>query len=297
MGAAFYVGMRVALEDDFGSENFLKTVQRESVTHCALLPSMWNDLLSNYPHGNYELDSLEVVLMGSEPLLPSLLKRIKERLPNTGLYSYYGQTETPYTCLGRLDDGSQGLDVAGRPRIMCAVRIVDPTGNRVVEQAGEITIRGPHILTEYYGQPEKTAETSVDGWFCTGDLGIQDASGYVRVLGRREDAIQRGDRFVRPVEVEDVALSIDGVGEAGAVGVQVGSEHQKILLAVSPAAGKSLDEAQLQRQLSERLPEHAQIDKLVIVDELPHGNDASGGKGKLLRRVIRELYGNSLSES
>lgn len=295
LGAAFCAGIRVALEDDFGPGNFLDAVQREGISHCALIPSHWTDLLSNYPHQNYNLDSLKVVLLGAEPLLSSLLDKIKTRVPQTGLYSFYGQTEAPYTCLGRLDDGSQSLESSGRARTGCAVRVVDAHGNRLIDEVGELLHNGPQRMAEYYGQEEKTTEViAEDGWFRSGDLGVMDEAGFIRVLGRREDAIQQSNRFVRPVEIEDVALGIEGVGEAGAVGFPAGGEQQKILLAVSPVSGGSLNEEELRQQLKSKLPENIVIDKLVVAEELPHGSDGSGGKGKLRRGEIRELYGDGL---
>lgn len=295
LGAAFCAGIRVALEDDFGPGNFLDAVQREGISHCALIPSHWTDLLSNYPHQNYKLDTLKVVLLGAEPLLPSLLDKIKARVPQTGLYSFYGQTEAPYTCLGRLDDGSQSLESSGRARSGCAIRVVDPELNRLIGEVGELLHNGPQRMAEYYAQPEKTAEViGENGWFHSGDLGVMDEAGFIRVLGRREDAIQQGNRFVRPVDIEDTVLAIEGVGEAGAVGVPAGGKQQKILLAVSPVSGVCLSEAELKQQLDSRLAENIVIDKLVVAEELPHGSDGSGGKGKLRRGDIRSLYGRGM---
>jgi fatty-acyl-CoA synthase len=287
LGAALYAGMKVALEDDFGPRPFLEAVQRERISHVAMIPSQWADLLANHPHEDYDLDSLKVILLGAEPLGAALLAKMRKRLPQAGIYAFYGQTEAPYTCIGRLSEAPEGI---GRPRAGCAVRILDPHGLPVVGEAGDIAIAGPHRMAEYFGQAERNAEALKDGWFMPGDLGRLDEAGRLHVLGRREDAIAKGGRYIRPLEIEDVAMTIQGVAEAGVVGAPAGASEQKIILAVAPDVGGDLSETDIRTALSARLPASHHPDLIVVAPELPHGNDASGGRGKLQRRVIRDLY-------
>ncbi|HLG87969.1 MAG TPA: fatty acid--CoA ligase family protein, partial [Alphaproteobacteria bacterium] len=287
LGAANYVGMKVALEDDFGPRPFLAAVERERISHVTMLPSQWADLLANHPHEDYDLSSLKVILLGAEPIGSALLAKIRKRLPQVGLYAFYGQTEAPYTCIGKIGAEARGI---GRPRAGCAVKILDPRGNRVVGEVGDLAISGPHRMAEYWGQPEKNAEALRDGWFFSGDLGMVDAEGRVHVLGRKEDAISKGGRYIRPLEIEDQVMTIPGVGEAGAVGAPADAIEQKIILAVAPESGRRLTEGQVRAALDEKLPATHRPDLIVVAEELPHTNDASGGRGKLLRRGIRDRY-------
>ena len=295
VGPALLAGMRLVLENDWGPANFLKVVPRERVSHVSQIPSFYASLLSSDDHVGVDLSSLKVICLGGEPVLPSLLEKIKQRLPQAGVYSYYGQTEAPYTCFGRLDDGTQDLRSSGRARTTAAVRITDPAGNRVIGQAGEINLTGPQVMKGYDKQPDKTAEVLRDGWYVGGDLGIMDAGGFLTVLGRREDAIVSGGQWVQPAQLEEVACSLDGVAEAGAVGVPEGAAEQKILLAVVPRAGAELTEAGLAGALAAKLPAHQRPSAIVIATTLPHTQDASGGPGKLLRREIRTMYGHLLA--
>jgi fatty-acyl-CoA synthase len=293
LGAANFVGMKVALEDDFGPRPFLEAVQRERISHVTMLPSQWADLLANHPHENYDLGSLKVILLGAEPIGSALLAKIRKRLPQVGLYAFYGQTEAPYTCIGQLSDEPRGI---GRPRTGCAVKILDPRGNRIVGEVGDLAIAGPHRMAEYWSQPDKNAEALKEGWYFSGDLGMLDADGRVHVLGRKEDAISKGGRYIRPLEIEDLAMTIPGVGEAGAVGAPADAIEQKIILAVAPEAGQSLTESRIRAALDAKLPATHRPDLIVIADALPHTNDASGGRGKLLRRGIRDTYQSLLVE-
>ncbi|GAA5054561.1 fatty-acyl-CoA synthase/long-chain acyl-CoA synthetase [Thermocatellispora tengchongensis] len=295
VGPALYAGMRLVLEQDWGPANFLRVVPRERVTHVSQIPSFYAALLGSDDHVGVDLSSLRVIMLGGEPLPGALLARMKERLPDAGVYCYYGQTEAPYTCFGRVDDGSTPLGSSGVARTSCAVRITDPAGRRVVGRAGEINLAGPHRMAGYDGLPERTAEVLRDGWYVGGDLGMLDEHGNLTVLGRREDAILKSGAWSQPAAVEEAAMALDGVAEAGAVGVPAHEEgreaaEQRILLAVTPRAGQSLDPEKIAAALAETLPPHQRPDHVVVAAELPHTQDASGGPGKLLRRAIRDAY-------
>ncbi|MEU4511947.1 class I adenylate-forming enzyme family protein [Nonomuraea wenchangensis] len=294
VGPALYAGMRLVLEQDWGPANFLRVVPRERVTHVSQIPSFYAALLGSPEHEDVDLSSIRVIMLGGEPLTAPMLDRIKARLPEAGVYSYYGQTEAPYTCMGRVDDGSTPLGSSGRARTGNAVRVTDPKGRRVVDEVGEINLAGPHRMAGYDGLPERTAEVLRGEWYVGGDLGSVSADGVLRVLGRREDAIAKGGVWTQPAAVEEAVAALDGVAEAGAVGVPEGAAEQRILLAVVPRAGHSLDASKLALALADALPEHRRPDHIVVAEELPHSQDASGGPGKLLRKAIRDQYGHLL---
>ncbi|GAA2210222.1 long-chain fatty acid--CoA ligase [Nonomuraea monospora] len=288
-GPALYAGMRLVLEQDWGPANFLRVVPRERVTHLSQIPSFYSALLASSDHEGVDLSSIQVIMLGGEPLTATMLDRIKARLPQAGVYSYYGQTEAPYTCMGRVDDGSTPLGSSGRARTGNAVRITDPQGAPVTDAVGEINLAGPHRMTGYDGLPDRTAEVLRGEWYVGGDLGAISPDGVLRVLGRREDSILKSGIWTQPSVIEEAASALDGVAEAGAVGVPEGAAEQQVLLAVVPRAGQSLDAAKLALALADLLPAHQRPDHIVVVGELPHSEDASGGPGKLLRRKIREL--------
>ncbi|MFI7056093.1 AMP-binding protein [Streptosporangium canum] len=302
VGPALYAGMRLVLEQDWGPANFLRVVPRERVTHVSQIPSFYAALLGSDDHEGVDLSSLRVIMLGGEALPATLLGRMRERLPGAGVYCYYGQTEAPYTCFGRVDDGSTPLGSSGRARTGNAVRITGPSGDRVVGEVGEINLAGPHRMSGYDRLPAKTAEVLRGEWYVGGDLGVLAEDGNLTVLGRREDAILKGGVWSQPSVVEEAAVALDDVAEAGAVGVPAhvdgqDAAEQRILLAVVARAGHSLDPSKLAIALAESLPEHRRPDRIVVADELPHFQDASGGPGKLLRREIRERYRHLLEEA
>ncbi|WP_460368622.1 class I adenylate-forming enzyme family protein, partial [Actinocorallia lasiicapitis] len=246
VGPTFYAGQKLVLEQDWGPVNFLTVVPREKVTHVSLIPSFFSALLGDDDHLAADLSSLRAIILGGEPLLPAVRDKIKARFPDAAIYSYYGQTEAPYTVFGRQDDGSQPITASGRARLGCAVKVTDPDGNRLVGEVGEINLTGPNVTAGYDRLPAKTAESLKDGWFIGGDLGVLSADGVLSVLGRRDDAILKGGQWSQPAQVEEKAVEVAGVAEAGAVGVPAHTEgadaaEQRILLAVVPRAGAVLD--------------------------------------------------------
>jgi acyl-CoA synthetase (AMP-forming)/AMP-acid ligase II len=285
LGSCLFAGMRTVLQEDMGPANFLKFVPAERITHAITRPSFWNELLQVPGQEDVDLGSLQTVLLGSEPLLPSLITRIRERIPGCTLWAYYGVSEAPFTCFGRADDGSQPLDASGRARTSAVVQVVDSGGERLTDRIGEIRIAGPHVMKEYHGMPEKTAAALRQGWFYTGDVGTQDERGVLRVLGRADEVIRRPGGWLLPAHLEDAVATLPAVAEAGAVGIPESAALQEVLLAVVPVAGQAVDEQELRRVIRQRLGDEATPEHVIVVDELPHLPEASG-PGKLLRSEI-----------
>ncbi|NUU21364.1 MAG: acyl--CoA ligase [Streptomycetaceae bacterium] len=288
-GPALYAGMRLALADDFGPTGFLDAVPHHRVTHISVIPSFFVELLGSDAHMEVDLTLIRVVMLGGEPVLPSVLARIQARLPDATVFSYYGQTEAPYSVVGV--PGEAAGRAIGRARTGGAVAVVGPDGERLVDEVGEIRLAGPHVMQGYDGHAERTAEVLRGGWYVGGDLGVMDAGGRLTVLGRRDDALVREGHYILPGDVEDAALALADVAEAGAVVVGSGDD-KRLLLAVSPVAGRALDPDTVATALKGRLPAYGHPDTIVVAPELPHSQDASGGKGKLLRREIAARWGD-----
>ncbi|MGW5385769.1 class I adenylate-forming enzyme family protein [Nocardia sp. NPDC003963] len=288
---AIAAGMRLVLEDSFAPAHALHTIADEGITHISVTPSFFTELLSTPGQEEADLATLRVAMLGGEPLLPSLQSKITARLPGLALYGYFGQTEAPYSVIGRRDEGDLPEGVVGWSRSDGAVRVVDQDGRSIRNRVGAIQLRGPHVMAGYDGQPEATAEVLHDGWFTGGDVGSIDDDGRLTVLGRRSDAIERAGALIMPAQVEEAAARLAGVGEAGAVGLPGANGEMGILLVISPAAGVELDAGEIGAALRSTLPPAAVPDRVVVAEELPHANDGSGGRGKLLRRVLADRFG------
>jgi fatty-acyl-CoA synthase len=152
------------------------------------------------------------------------------------------------------------------------VKVVDTASGRIlpVGDTGEICFRGYHIMCEYYGQPEKTAETiDAAGWLHSGDLGTMDRDGYVRITGRLKDMIIRGGENIYPREIEDLLFTHSKVAEVAVFGIPDDYYGEEVMAWVKLHSGESLSEDALRAFCRERIA-HFKVPRYFwFVDEFP----------------------------
>jgi fatty-acyl-CoA synthase/long-chain acyl-CoA synthetase len=170
-----------------------------------------------------DLSSLRVVMSGGAPVAPELQTRA-ELAFGCPIISVYGQTElSPIVCATDISDEVQDrATTSGRPLPQVEVCIADPSNGAAVPigTEGEIRARGYQTMLGYVGQPDATTSTLLpDGWLCTGDLGVMDPRGFVRITGRLSDMIIRGGENIYPAEIEAVLLRHEAIAEAAVFGV------------------------------------------------------------------------------
>jgi acyl-CoA synthetase (AMP-forming)/AMP-acid ligase II len=289
---ALWGGVRLILEEDGGLSEFVSAVQRYKVTHFSTVVSFFTAALRAASE-SADLRSLRAVLLGGEPVTRSSLELIHDRIPGARVFSFYGQSEAPYSCItyNTLDPADDDAVHTGYTvQTGYSAKVVDGDGNRIVGEVGEIWLGGPHLMSGYDSEPEKTAGVLRDGWYVGGDLGLMDEAGTLTVYGRREDATLREGKFVLPSEVEEYALGLTGISEVGAVAV-ASVDDQKILLAVVLTPGFNTSSDEILKQLRNTVPATHLPDAVLIVEELPYASNMAG-RGKLLRREIGTRWGS-----
>ena len=190
------------------SFDWWRNLKQLGATHCLLVPSMIEMLLSERL-----LDAvpLKTLIYGASPITVETLRRVLDVLPSVAIVSLYGQTEgSPITSLGPDDHRSAAvtnpdiLHSVGRPVSGLRLQIDQPDGAGI----GEVLAAATHLSAQ-----------DADGWLHTGDLGVVDADGYLRLCGRRHDMVIRGGENVYPMEVENVLSAHPAVAAVGIVGV------------------------------------------------------------------------------
>ena len=172
------------------------------------------------------------------------------------------------------------------------VAIVDEDGQPVpVTAVGEIVARCPRIMKGYWGEDEATAGTIREGWLYTGDLGYQDQDGYIYLAGRAKDFIKCGGEMISPEEVERVLLSYPGVENAAIIGVPDVDWGERVR-ALVVLKGADVTEQDLIEHTRQRLAGFKRPESVVFVGELPRNP-----LGKVLKRVLREEYGQPIESS
>ncbi len=234
--AAMFVGGAVIPRQVFSPSGLLEATQRHRAHEVLLVPTMSVGVVEQASKVHYDLASLESVFSAAAPAPVWLWERVHEQLAPRTVFTGYGQTEvsaaTALTLPGdSLDVVSQTVGVpklggiAAPPDMdgrLAQYRTVDPfTGAPLAPGSeGELAARGPIVTRTYHRDPEQTARmVDADGWLRTGDLGLVDDLGYLRLTGRARELFKVGGELVAPKEVEDLLTGESGVAQAYVAGV------------------------------------------------------------------------------
>ena len=211
-------GGRVTVPGRFSPKTFFGIVERVRPTYFSAVPAMYAMLTSLPQAGTADTSSLRLVVCGAAPMPPELIARVEDTL-GVALVEGYGLSEG--ACASTLNpyDGVRKPGTVGLPLPGQEVRVVDADGRPVPQgERGEVVIRGANVMRGYLNRPEETAKTLVDGWLHTGDVGVFDADGYLRIVDRIKDMIIRGGENIYPKEIEAALYTHEGVLEAAVVG-------------------------------------------------------------------------------
>jgi long-chain acyl-CoA synthetase len=277
-------GGRVTVAGRFSPKTFFGLVERVRPTYFSAVPAIYAMLTSMPEAETADTSSLRLVVCGAAPMPPELNARVEGAL-GVALVEGYGLSEG--SCASTLNpyDGVRKPGTVGLPLPGQDVRVVDQLGNPAPQgQRGEVVIRGANVMRGYLNRPEDTAKTIVDGWLHTGDVGVFDEDGYLRIVDRIKDMIIRGGENIYPKEIETALYSHDGVLEAAVVGRpdDVLGEVVVAYVAVRPAAAVTVDE--LEAVCAGRLAKYKWPVAIGFLGELP-----KNAIGKIDKPALREL--------
>jgi|TARA_R110002072_G_scaffold10342_1_gene48093 long-chain acyl-CoA synthetase len=211
---------------EFDPVGVLESIRKHRATHVSLVPTMLGAVM-DIPSAGADMATIQRVIYGASSISDTLLRKVIAICPHVGLTQIYGQTECTGPCLflPPEDHALEGkppmrLASAGRPDSCSDVRLVDANDNPVdVGTAGEIVIRGPSVMMGYWQNESATNDALRGGWLHTGDVGIEDEEGYIRVVDRIKDMIVTGGENVFCAEVENVIATLPGVKFCSVIGV------------------------------------------------------------------------------
>ncbi len=223
--ACLACGGTVVVFRKFDPAKYLESVERHRVTRLSAIPTVLTALL-NYPDlERYDLSSIRMISYSTCPMPPELILRAREKF-GCEFQQSYGMTEMSsiVTILSTEDhfrDHMRYLDSVGKPIAGHQVRILDENGRECpAGEIGEICVRGPGMMLDYYQMPKETAESVVDGWYHTRDAGYLDEEGYLYVRGRKNDMIISGGENIFPLEIENVLRTSPEISEACVMGIR-----------------------------------------------------------------------------
>ena len=282
---AWYLGCKFVLQERFDAAAFLDLVERERVTHVMMVPSQIVAVLNAPNFSREKLQSLQMLCSVGAPWHREHKEALLHTLPNS-LYELYGLTEGFITVLDRADFARK-IDSVGTPIPFGGMRIVGDDGRDLpAGQPGEIVGYSPLMMPGYYKRPDLTAQTIVNGWLHTGDVGMVDEDGYLHLVDRKKDMIISGGVNVFPKDIEEIAVQHPAIREVAVFGVASEKWGE------SPFAAVILKEAglttpdDLRAWINARVAaRYQQLQGVVIVDDFPRST-----AGKTLKRVLRDVY-------
>ena len=261
----------------------IKDLAKHKINVFPAVNTLFNGLANNPEFARLDFSELVISNGGGMAVQEAVAKKW---LAITGcpICEGYGLSETSAGVTCNPTDSEAYTGTIGLPLPNVEIRILDDSGKEVaLGQAGEIAIRGPQVMRDYWQQPEETAKVMTpDGFFKSGDIGIMDARGYTRIVDRKKDMILVSGFNVYPNEVEEVVASHPGVLECAAIGVPDANSGEAVMLFVVKK-DPSLTKEALAAYCHQELTGYKRPKFIEFRAELPKSN-----VGKILRRELRD---------
>ena len=285
-------GVTCIVMEDVDPGLVLHHIGQDGVTKVLFVPAVILFLLQHPDCGKTDFSSLKLVTYGASPIPLDLLQQAV-KVMGCDFMQLYGMTEATgaVSYLPTEDhdpEGTPRMRGVGIPIPPTELRVVDPGGNDLPPgEVGEIIIRSPQVMLEYWARPEATAEAVRDGWYWSGDAGFFDEDGYLYMHDRIKDMIISGAENVYPAEVESCLFEHSGVADVGVIGIGDETWGEVVRACVVKAPGAEVSEQELIDFARDRIAHFKCPSSVVFVDELPRNPS-----GKILKRELRVQHGD-----
>jgi len=288
---SFIVGGKAVILKGVKPNWILEAVSEEQATVVWLLVPWAQDILVAIERGDvkledYKLDQWRLMHIGAQPVPPSLIKNWRNVFPRHEYDTTYGLSES--TGPGPVHLGMENLHkvgAIGRPGFDWECRIVDEEMHEVSKgEPGELAVKGPGVMKEYYKNPEITKKTIIDGWLLTGDMARFDEEGFIWLVDRKKDVIITGGENIFPVEIEDFLLEHEKIRDAAAIGIPDERLGEITAAIVMLKPGQEMTEEEV-LAYCETLPRHKRP-KVIYFDDVPRNPT-----GKIEKPKLRKKFG------
>lgn len=284
MNVCNLLGTINVLHPGFDTQKVLEDIEKYRVQRISFVPTMMSYLI-NFPDlDSYDLSSLERVNSGGAPLPNEVRLEFEEKF-NCVVTEGWGQSEatcalTTYREGETFRPGSAGHAISGiEICVQDANNQILPTG-----ETGELCVKGHVIMKGYWKNAEATANTIIDGWLHSGDIGHLDEDGYVYITDRKKDLIIKGGENISPREVEEAIYTHPSVAECAVVGIPSDDFGEEICAAIAPRQGAEVTEDEIIEHTNNFINKFKAPSRVFFLKELPKSS-----VGKLLKREVREI--------
>lgn len=281
-----YVGGTSIILKEYKTDHFLESLSQEKASHTIVVPTIYVLMLMNEKSKLLDFSNFRIAAYGGAPMSETTISQLAERFPGLKMFNCYGATETasPATITPCEASISKSASV-GLPVPVAEIKICDEDGNTLGPgDVGEVWIKGPMVIPGYWNNPQANEKEFTEGFWHSGDLGKMDSEGFVYVMDRKKDMINRGGEKIFSVEVENVLCSHPKIMEAAVVGVPDEVFGEQIKAVIVPKPEVEITAEEVQSFVGEKMA-HYKIPKYVaFVTELPRNPG-----GKVLKKQLLEV--------
>ncbi|HMV76846.1 MAG TPA: long-chain-fatty-acid--CoA ligase [Leptospiraceae bacterium] len=289
MMAAMQSSATVVLEEMFKPRTFIQTLKKYRCTTFSGVPTIYNYLNEMKEADGEDLSFLKACVCGAAPMPVEVFHKFEEKFKGK-IIEGYGLSEG--TCVSSLNPllgtrkiGSIGISIPGQE-----MAIWDNEGKELkAGEIGEIVVRGPNVMKEYFRKPEETAKSIEKGWLHTGDLGYRDEEGYYFIVGRKKEMIISGGENIYPKEIEEVLYKHDDISECAVVGLPDKTYGEVVGAFIVPKAGATISEKDVKSFLRPKIAGYKFPKVIEIVTDLP-----KTATGKIQKnKIVEDHAGNA----
>jgi acyl-CoA synthetase (AMP-forming)/AMP-acid ligase II len=254
-------------------------VARHRATRINGVPAVWRRILDYAAQGGrHDLSSIRFADTGTSATPLELLESIETLFPQAEVRVFYGSTEAGNVA------SLEHADIRGKPG-SCGVP--SPSSEVRIDDDGELCVRGPLLFDGYFGDPQATAAAVVDGWYRTGDLAEEDASGYLTIVGRAGDLIRSGGESVAPGEVEAALADHPALMDVAVVGLPDVQWGEEVSAVIVPRPGVPVPTlAELRAHCDGRIASFKQPRRLVVAEAIPRTVTTQQIQRRLLKEAV-----------
>jgi acyl-CoA synthetase (AMP-forming)/AMP-acid ligase II len=278
-----YKGATMVIPKTFDPRQSWELFSSEKITTGLMVPAMLQFMLATR-EPDADSSTVRWMMSGAAPVPPTLINAFASLAIE--IHQVYGLTEScGPACLVSPDDALTRVGSTGKAFFHTDIRLVGDDGTECAPgEPGEILVRGPHVMKEYWNRPDATAQTLRDGWLHTGDVATMDADGFVTIMDRIKDMLISGGENVYPAEIENVVLANPKVADAAVLGIP-SPKWGESPLAIVVAKDPSLTADEVMAWCKGKLAPFKLVKAVEFVTEIPRNPS-----GKILKRVLREQY-------
>jgi long-chain acyl-CoA synthetase len=265
-------------------KSFIGDLAKKKFTVITGVNTLFNGLLNQEAFKALDFTGLKIAVGGGMAVQKATAEKWKA-VTGVPLAEGYGLTETSPVASCNPIDGTERLGTIGLPLPNTELMVADDDGNPIpIGERGEILIKGPQVMKGYWNRAEETAQVMHGAWFKSGDIGVMDADGFVKIVDRKKEMILVSGFNVYPNEVENVIASCPGVTEVGVIGMPDDKSTERVIAYVVKKDA-SVSAEKVIAHCKESLTNYKVPKEVHFVDELPKSN-----VGKILRRKIKEAH-------